>query len=160
MSLWVLDTDISSLLLRGDAGVAQHVGVKSSDELALTIITVEELLSGWYARIRQAQTDESLARAYVALQQSVEFASRVNLLLFDRAAITRFHQLRRVHRRMGTNDLRIAAITLENDATLVTRNTSDFSLIQVCALRTGLPEERTSTASVIRRDWTSRKIGI
>jgi tRNA(fMet)-specific endonuclease VapC len=48
---------------------------------------------------------------------------------FDKPAISRFNQLRRVHRRIGTNDLRIGAITIEIQATLVTRNTSDFSPI-------------------------------
>jgi tRNA(fMet)-specific endonuclease VapC len=129
MSVWVLDTDTSTLLLRGHTGVREHVADKSSDQLALTIITVEELLSGWYTRIRRANTDEALERAYFALQQAVEFTSRVNLLAFDKPSISRFHQLRTLHRRMGTNDLRIAAIALENNATLVTRNTSDFGLI-------------------------------
>lgn len=130
MSLWVLDTDTSSILLRGSAGVVARVADKSSDQRALTIVTVEELLSGWYARIRRAKTDEALEQSYLALQQSVEFASHVKLLPFDKPAITRFHQLRRVHRRIGANDLKIAAITLENTATLVTRNTSDFLSIK------------------------------
>ncbi len=129
MNIWVLDTDTLSLLLRGHAGVANRVAAKSSDQLALTIITIEELLSGWYTRIRRARTDEALERAYLALQQSVEFTSQVNLLPFDKPAIIRCNQLRPLHRRIGTNDLRIAAITLENNATLVTRNASDFSLI-------------------------------
>lgn len=112
MSVWVLDTDTTSLLLRGHAGVMARVADKSADQLALTIVTVEEMLSGWYARIRRSNTDEALERAYLALQQSVEFTSEVRLLAFDKPAIARFHQLRRVHRRVGTNDLRIAAITL------------------------------------------------
>ena len=129
MSLWVLDTDTVSLLLRGHPGVTARVAGQPSEHLALTIITVEELLSGWHARIRRAITDESMERAYLALQQSVEFAAQVQLLPFDISAISRFHQLRRLHRRVGSNDLRIAAITLENGATLVTRNASDFSFI-------------------------------
>lgn len=44
----------------------------------------------------------------------------------DRVAIQRYHNLREQHRRIGTNDLRIAAIALENAATLVSRNLSDF----------------------------------
>ena len=127
MSGWVLDTDTLSLLFRGHAGVTARVADKSPDQLAIAIVTVEELLSGWHARIRRARTDEELERAYLALQQSVKFVAQANILPFDKPAISRFNQLRRVHRRIGTNDLRIAAITLENNATLVTRNTSDFS---------------------------------
>ena len=73
MSFWVLDTDMVSLLLRGHAGVAARVAEKPSDQLAITIVTIEELLSGWHASIRRAKTDEALERAYLALQQSVEF---------------------------------------------------------------------------------------
>ncbi|MBI2949335.1 MAG: type II toxin-antitoxin system VapC family toxin [Verrucomicrobia bacterium] len=108
MSLWVLDTDTVSLLLRGHTGAAARVAEKSPDQLAITIVTVEELLSGWHARIRQARTDQLLERAYLALQQSVGFVSQIQILSFDELAISRFNGLRRVHRRVGTNDLKIA----------------------------------------------------
>ena len=129
MSLWVLDTDTLSLLFRGHARVVARVADKPSDQLAVSIITVEELLSGWYARIRHARTDDAIERAYLALQQSVQFIAQVHLLPFDKPAIVHFNRLRRLHRRIGTNDLRIAAISIQNRATLVTRNKSDFSTI-------------------------------
>lgn len=96
------------------------------DELAITIITVEEVLSGWYRLIRQAREDDKLVRAYESLQQSVEFLRQVRILPFDRGAIERFHGLRRKHRSIGTNDPRIAAIVLQSDASLVSRNLVDF----------------------------------
>ena len=93
----------------------------------MTIITVEEILRGWYTQIRRARDDEQLARAYQALRQTVEFARDVQLLPFDLPGIRRYRQLRIHHRRIGTNDLRIAAIVLEQQGILVTRNTSDFA---------------------------------
>jgi tRNA(fMet)-specific endonuclease VapC len=92
----------------------------------VTIITVEEVLGGWYALIRQARGDERLEWAYHRLQQSVEFLARVRILAFTSAAILRYHELRKKHRRAGKNDLRIAAIVLEAGGTLVTRNVHDF----------------------------------
>ena len=126
MKLWILDTDTLSLLFRGDAKVAARIADKQPSELAVTIVTIEEFLSGWYTTIRRAKTDEALERAYQSLQQTIEFAGQIQVLPFDKRAILRFKQLRCSHRRTGTNDLRIAAISLKNSATLVTRNTIDF----------------------------------
>ena len=95
----------------------------------MTIITVEEILRGWYTQIRRARQDEQLARAYEALQQTVEFVRGIQILPFDLPAIIRYQQLRTRHRRAGTNDLRIAAIVLEQEGVLVTRNISDFNEI-------------------------------
>ena len=126
MSLWVLDTDSLTLWLRGHPGIATRVAQTLPSQLATTIITVEELLRGWYTQVRRARNDDQLARAYQALQETVEFTHRIQLLALNRAAIARYRALRVSHRRSGVNDLRIAAIVLEQESILVTRNTSDF----------------------------------
>lgn len=74
----------------------------------------------------RARDDDQLARAYGSLQQSIEFFREVRILPLDRSAIQRYRSLRADHRRMGTNDLRIAAIVIDHGATLVSRNLSDF----------------------------------
>ncbi len=127
MSLWVLDTDMLTLWLRGQKTVATRVAAAPPQQLALTIITVEEILGGWYTQIRQARDDQQLARAYQALQQAVEFTRGIQLLPLNVPGIRRYRQLRTRHRRIGTNDLRIAAIVLEQQGILVTRNTTDFA---------------------------------
>ncbi len=80
MTRFVRDTDIVSLLQRGNETVAGHVSHHRADEVATTIITVEE-------------------------------------------------QLRKQHPRTGRMDLQIAAIAVAHQATLVTRNLSDFDTI-------------------------------
>jgi tRNA(fMet)-specific endonuclease VapC len=127
MSLWVLDTDMLTLWLRGQETVAARVATTPPQQLAVTIITIEEVLGGWYTQVRQARDDQQLARAYEALQQTVEFTRGIQLLPFDLPGIRRYRQLRTHHRRIGTNDLRIAAIVLEQQGILVTRNTTDFA---------------------------------
>jgi tRNA(fMet)-specific endonuclease VapC len=127
MSLWVLDTDMLTLWLRGRETVAARVATTPPQQLAVTIITVEEILRGWYTQIRQARDDQQLARAYQALQETVEFTRDIQLLPFDLSGIRRYRRLRTHHRRIGTNDLRIAAIVLEQQGILVTRNTTDFA---------------------------------
>ena len=122
----MLDTDSLTLWLRGHPGIATRVAQTLPSQLATTIITVEEILRGWYTQVRRARNDDQLARAYQALQETVEFTRRIQLLALNRAAIARYRALRVSHRRSGVNDLRIAAIVLEQESILVTRNTSDF----------------------------------
>lgn len=57
------------------------------------------------------------------------------VLPFDLPAAREFTRLRRIYRRHGAADLKIAAIALDNDATLLTRNLRDFAGI------TGLSSE-------------------
>lgn len=54
-------------------------------------------------------------------------------LPWDEEAAQRFKLFRRQDIRIGSADLKIACITLEHDATLLTRNTVDFA--QVPGLR-------------------------
>jgi len=51
------------------------------------------------------------------------------VLEFDLRAATEFQRLRKRHRTIGTMDLKIAAIVLANDATLLSRNLTDFRRI-------------------------------
>lgn len=127
MSLYVLDTDTLTLWLRGHTHVCERIAEHNSTELCVSIVTIEEMLRGWYTQIRRAKTDEQLERAYFALQQAVQVASRLPILAFDQAVIQRFAELRGRKLRIGTNDLKIAATAFENHAVLVTRNRSDLS---------------------------------
>ncbi len=49
---------------------------------------------------------------------------------FGKVEITIYESLKKLHRRTGTMDLRIAATALANNAILVTRNTQDFAEIE------------------------------
>jgi tRNA(fMet)-specific endonuclease VapC len=129
MSLHVLDTDTTTLLLRGHVRVCERAAQVGGEQLALTIVTVEEILTGWYSQIRRAKKDEQVLRAYRALQEAVEFLGRIRILPMDEGALQRFHQLRQRKKHPGTNDVKIAAIVQFQDATLVTRNLRDFKLI-------------------------------
>lgn len=126
MSLFVLDTDMTTLLLRGHAAVSKRAATHSPTELAITIITVEEILTGWYSQIRRAKKDDELTRAYAALQEAIGFVARVQTLPFEPEAIKEFRALRASKLRTGINDLKIAAIVRHRKDTLVTRNQRDF----------------------------------
>jgi tRNA(fMet)-specific endonuclease VapC len=129
MSLYVLDTDILTLYQFGHAAVVQHVQQQSTAQLAVSIISVEEQLTGWYTKLRRTTQHDQLARVYQHMTDAVRFLSRLQILPFPEPALQRYEQLRATFRRMNKNDLRIAAITLEHGGILVTRNVQDFQQI-------------------------------
>ena len=129
MTLFVLDTDVLVLFQEGHELVCRRVLSHSIDELAISAITVEEQLSGWYTLLRRAKSKDKLARAYQRLTDAVELLSRFRILSFTESAIDRFEQLKAQKLGVKHMDLRIAAIVLEHAASLVTRNARDFQLI-------------------------------
>ncbi len=130
MSFNVLDTDTLSLYQVGHAAVVRNVLAQLATDLAVSVITIEELLTGWYTKLRRAKKRDQLARAYQRLTDAVRLLTNFELLSFTEPAILRYEQLRKAHRHASKNDLRIAAIVLENTGTLVTRNTTDFQGIK------------------------------
>jgi hypothetical protein len=56
MSLFVLDTVILSLLQRGHPVVTRRCGSHPPGDLAITVISTEEQISGWYTVLRKAKT--------------------------------------------------------------------------------------------------------
>ena len=63
------------------------------------------------------------------MQSCIETLGDLTILPFDREAANIFHRLRPLHRRTGTMDLKIAAICIAHDATLLTRNLVDFEKV-------------------------------
>lgn len=98
-------------------------------EVAITILTVEEQLAGWYAELRRSKKPERLARAYRRMTEAVRFFSRLQVLTYTQSAMQRYEELRRQKVRIGRTDLRIAVIVLEQQAILVTRNSRDFKQV-------------------------------
>ena len=99
------------------------------DEIATTTITAEEQLRGRLAQIKKASTTEALAIAHRRFRQAIYDLAKLNILEFDSAAIAVFEDLKRQRLRVGSQDLRIAAIAIANGAIVVTRNRVDFGQI-------------------------------
>jgi tRNA(fMet)-specific endonuclease VapC len=129
MTPYVLDTDILTLYQAGHPAVVQRVERVPIEQLAIAVISVEEELTGWYTRLRQAKKRVELAKAYERLALAVTYLCHFQVLPFPEPAIVRYEGLRATYRHHGKNDLRIAAIVLESAATLVTRNIQDFQQI-------------------------------
>lgn len=129
MSLWVLDTDHVSFFQNGHPNVTQRVNAVNPAEIAVTIITFEEQVRGRFNVIKQADSLDKLVTAYTRLQITQNYFNNINLLAFTQDAANCYAQLQRQKIRIGTQDLRIAAITIANNAILVTRNQQDFSRV-------------------------------
>jgi tRNA(fMet)-specific endonuclease VapC len=128
-ALYVLDTDHLSLLQRGHARVLARLAAIPIAQRAVTIVSADEQLQGRLAVIRRAKTQTDAAREYERLRETIQFFANVHILSYTMTAVSEFEALRRQGLRIGTQDLRIAAICLTQQATLATRNQRDFGLV-------------------------------
>lgn len=129
MSLWILDTDCVSLFQQAHPFVRERVNAVIPQEIAVTIITLEEQLYGRLNRIRRANSRDTLISTYAKLRATIDYFKTVNLLDFDQEAYTCYAELLRQRIRIGTQDLKIGAIAISKNAILVTRNGRDFERI-------------------------------
>jgi len=129
MTLFILDTDHISLYQRSHSAVVSRIHATDPQELAVTIISVEEQLQGWFSLIRKANSGDKLQWAYLGLRQNIEFFNTIQVLDLTEDALERYLAFRSVKIRVGTQDLRIASIALSANATLVTRNRRDFEQV-------------------------------
>ena len=97
--------------------------------LAVTVISIEEQLSGWYTALRRARRPRDLARIYDHIAQTARFYGYLRVLSFSESAIAIYEDLRARKLNVSRMDLRIAAIALERDACVVTANTRDFGRV-------------------------------
>ena len=127
----VLDTDhMSELEVRSAPGLRLLTRLSAvSEDAVITAVTVEEHLRGWLAEIRSRTKPRDQMRAYARLVRTVESQAKWTILPWDEDAVRIFEGLVKRRIRIGTQDLKIAAITLAHDATLLTRNTGDFAQV-------------------------------
>jgi tRNA(fMet)-specific endonuclease VapC len=131
MTLYIFDTDHASLAEQGHPQITKRVLKANPNSLAITIITAEEQLRGWFSQIRHAQAkpDTKLVWAYTGFRRTLAAISRIQVLDFDQTALTIFQQFQKQKVRIGSQDLRIAAITLAAEGILLTRNRRDFAQV-------------------------------
>lgn len=139
----ILDTDHMSLLERSGRPPAQKLETRlrelPSEEICTTVISYEEQLRGWLAMLAKAKKLKAQIEIYGRLKNQLNNYCGLIVLTFDENAAVEFARLRKENPRIGTMDLKIAAIVLSQDATLLSRNRKDFGQI------TGLKLE----------DWTA-----
>lgn len=103
---------------------------KHRAEVLTSVITAQEVCEGWSAFIRKQKAgSEKQVHGYAQFQHSLAMLMELTLLPFDEQAAAIFRELRKQLPQGGTQDLKIAAIALAHDATLLTRNLVHFTKV-------------------------------
>ena len=133
MTMILLDTDCLTLLEWADSPPARRLNDRLSTypvaDVATSIVTFEEKMRGWLAHIASSKKMLEILKGYEKLTRQVKLFCSMPIASFDEQAAIEFQRLRKVHRRMGVMDLRIAAIALTQHATLISKNLRDFRQI-------------------------------
>jgi len=129
LSLWILDTDHVSLFQHNHPAIHQRINAIGSQAIAVTIVTFEEQIYGRLNRIRRANSEDQLLLGYRNLKATLDYFKSIDVINFDQQAYGYFSELVRQRIRVGTQDLRIAAIALSQGGIIVTRNRKDFEKV-------------------------------
>jgi tRNA(fMet)-specific endonuclease VapC len=86
-------------------------------------------MRGWLSWLAQARSLPQQVERYRKLSQLLLKYRDVFVLDFDEKAAAEFQRLQKLRLRVGTMDLKIAAIALSHDAVLLTRNLVDFQKV-------------------------------
>jgi tRNA(fMet)-specific endonuclease VapC len=131
--MYIFDTDHFSLLERKDNPEGQRLYFRFSslkpEERVTTIITFEEQVRGWTTYLAKARSVKDQVAIYRKLKKSLEHYCKIQVPDFDERAAAEFERLQKQRIRIGTMDLKIAAIALAHDAVLLSRNLRDFSRV-------------------------------
>jgi tRNA(fMet)-specific endonuclease VapC len=130
--MMILDSDHFSEFLKGTSPAGELLRQRlqaSSEPVAVTIVTAEELMRGWLSLIHRQKQVRSQIPAYTELQRLISVLGRWNVLPWDDAAVAEFENLRTAKIRVGTMDLKIASIALAHNATVLSRNRIDFERV-------------------------------
>ena len=135
MSRYLLDTDTITLIQFGHATAIRNLGAHADADVTLSAVSFQEQMRGWLSRLNKLTSAAQQSDWYDRLVTRLfPVWRRFELLPFPQAAIQRFQHLRSLRLNVGLMDLRLAAVALEYDLTVVTRNSRDFG--RVAGIRT------------------------
>jgi tRNA(fMet)-specific endonuclease VapC len=86
-------------------------------------------MRGWLAKIHGAKQAQEQVAWYDQLAWLIDFLADWQIIAFDRHAASEFNRLRRLGLRIGTFDLKIAAIARVHGAMLLSANQRDFNRV-------------------------------
>ena len=130
----ILDTDAITFLERRGSLFSKQLrdrltALSAEHDIVTTIITYEERTRGWFKKLANARTPDAEIESYGSLLEHLNMVREINVVAYTKDADTQFRRLRSLKIRVGTMDLRIAAIALSHDAILLTRNLRDFQRV-------------------------------
>ncbi len=130
----VLDTDHVSVLKYSEHPRAKHLADKLDarpvgEMTCLTIVTGEEQMRGSLAAVAKERRSHRQVLAYRELQRLFEYFQLFKIIAFDERCADQFDKLRAAKIRIGTMDLKIAAMALVHGALLLSANLRDFERV-------------------------------
>ena len=111
-----LDTNRLTDLFQGDAELALFLG--TCDEVWIPFVVLAEMKAGFYGGSRQVQNEVLLANLLARVTVDILYAGRETAEQYARL----FLQLKRAGTPVPDNYLWIAALALEHDLALITRD--------------------------------------
>ncbi len=131
--MFLLDSDHLGLLQRqrGEAFERLEARIQrvSETELYIPIIAFHERMKGWSAYLAKTSTESEVIFAYGKFREILADFASVQLLDYSVSASAVYQQLIKQRIRVGTMDLRIAAIAIDAGFTLLSCNSVDFERI-------------------------------
>jgi tRNA(fMet)-specific endonuclease VapC len=132
--IYILDTDVFTLAELPDSPAYSRIHTRvlqlqSQDRIVTTIVTYEEQTRGWLAYAAKSHEVAHQIKAYSRLNKHLHAYLGFEVLDFDAAAAREFDRLRFLKIPVGSLDLKIAAIAISQNATLLSRNLKDFRKI-------------------------------
>ena len=125
----LLDTDHLSVLTdrraAGNAALVRRLNL-AAEPLAIPIVAVEEQCKGWLAKIARTRDIHQQISPHQRLAELFDFLAEWDVVSLSDAAADLFTQLRRQKVRFGSQDLKIAAIAITEDALLLSGNLRNF----------------------------------
>jgi tRNA(fMet)-specific endonuclease VapC len=131
--MFVLDTDHLGILQRQAepqfGNLMRRILQQPQANLFVSIVSFHEEVLGWNAYLARAKDASGIVRGYRRLEGILSDFARSQVLPYTSAAADAVDQLKKQRIRIGTMDLRIAAIALTNSMTVLTRNRTDFERV-------------------------------
>lgn len=126
------DSDVLSSMFIGEPAISLRASLIPIDEQSVPIVVIEELIRGRLNTIRQAEAGKatvSIERSYELLELTIAALRKITVLPYNSKAHSLFLQWRDQKIKVGTHDLRVAAICIAHSAKLISRNRRDFDKI-------------------------------
>jgi tRNA(fMet)-specific endonuclease VapC len=131
--VFVFDTDHLGILQRENEPEVSRIRERMTrftpQHFFVSIVSFHEQVIGWCAHLSRAKSQRDVMFGYEMLHDVVRDFSRLQVLLYTESASQIYMPLKKQKKNIGTMDLRIAAVTLANGMTLITRNTVDFERV-------------------------------
>jgi tRNA(fMet)-specific endonuclease VapC len=131
--VYLLDTDHLSILQRPEdqafPRLMARIASVEPTGIFVSIVSFQEQVTGWNNYVSRARSPKAVVYGYAMLRSLLNSYCAMQICNFDLKAADLVEAWKSSRIRVGTMDLRIAAIAVSNGLTLVTRNSVDFERV-------------------------------